>query len=416
MIKELTDRGVLAAVTGAGELEDIFERGVKLTVYCGFDPTADSLHIGNMLPLVNMKRFMDAGHTVIALVGGATGAIGDPSGKSTERNLIDLQTIEGYKAAITKQIRSFLGEGVVVVDNLDWAQNYCILDFFRDVGKYFSVNEMMAKESVRRRFDSGAEGISFTEFCYQIIQGLDFYHLKQAYGCSLQIGGSDQMGNITAGTSLIHKKMGHSEEAFGLTTKLLTTSNGQKFGKSEGNAVWLDPQKTSPFDFYQFWLNVEDEEVYKLLNFFSMKSPEEVEAIRHSDSLKKGAPSALRLLAEEMTLLVHGEAGLKEAQDITQALVSGDFSALSPFALEEVVKGLECATVSLDETLSSALLKLGMVSSKSQAKTLLSDGAITINGVKEKRVDRVLDDADFIHETYCFLKKGKRDLGCVVLG
>lgn len=414
MIEEFKNRGVLASITGDGELEKLLASGKKITLYCGFDPTADSLHVGNMLPLVNMKRFIDAGHNVIALVGGSTGLIGDPSGKSVERTLNSKETVEEYKCAISKQILSFLGDGVTIVDNLDWTSSISMIEFLRDIGKNFSVNHMMAKESVKQRFDRDAEGISFTEFSYQILQAYDFYILKERYDCVLQIGGSDQMGNITAGTSLIHKKLGSNAEAYGLTTKLLTTSSGEKFGKSEGNAVWLDPKKTSPFEFYQFWLKTPDSEVYDLLNYFSFKSVDEISSIKVNDENKSGKPDAQRILADEMTLLVHGKEGLEEAMKITSAMVSGDFNEISDeSALESVCKGIEVISVKNEISLIDALVETNLASSKSQARSFIKGNAVSVNGVKKENLDHMISEKDFIINKFVFIKRGKRSLACI---
>lgn len=414
MIEDFKKREVLADITGDGELEKLLESERKITLYCGFDPTADSLHIGNMLPLVNMKRFIDAGHNVIALVGGSTGLIGDPSGKSAERTLNDETTVESYKLAITKQIRSFLGDNVTIVDNLDWTKSINMIEFLRDIGKNFSVNQMIAKESVKQRFDRDAEGISFTEFSYQILQALDFYILKKEYNCCLQIGGSDQMGNITAGTSLIHKKLGNDAEAFGLTTKLITTASGEKFGKSEGNAVWLDPSKTSPFEFYQFWLKTTDADVYKLLKYFSFKSVEEIDKIEENDKFLSGKPIAQSLLAREMTTLVHGEEGLQHAIAITESMVSGDFTRINDESvLSSVCDGMDNTIVEKNQSLVDVLVLSGLASSKSQARTFVKTNAISLNGIKVNDADYILSDKDFILGRFSFLKRGKRNMTCL---
>lgn len=414
MIEDFKKREVLADITGDCELENLLKSERKITLYCGFDPTADSLHIGNMLPLVNMKRFIDAGHNVIALVGGSTGLIGDPSGKSAERTLNDETTVETYKLAITKQIRSFLGDNVTIVDNLDWTKSINMIEFLRDIGKNFSVNQMIAKESVKQRFDRDAEGISFTEFSYQILQALDFYILKKEYNCCLQIGGSDQMGNITAGTSLIHKKLGNDAEAFGLTTKLITTASGEKFGKSEGNAVWLDPSKTSPFEFYQFWLKTTDADVYKLLKYFSFMSVEEIEKVEENDKLISGKPIAQLLLAKEMTTLVHGEEGLKQAIAITESMVSGDFTSINDESvLSSVCDGMDNTIVEKDQSLVDVLVLSGLASSKSQARTFVKTNAISLNGIKVNDTDYILSNKDFILGRFSFLKRGKRNMTCL---
>ncbi len=413
IINELKTRGVFADMTAEDEVVALLESGEKLTIYCGFDPTADSLHVGSMLPLMNMKRFKEAGHTVIALVGGATGLIGDPSFKDAERSLNTPETVEKFKAGIRKQIVDFLGEETIVVDNLEWTQNMNVIEFLRDIGKHFSVNAMMGKESVKRRIEREGEGISFTEFSYQLLQGMDFLKLKEKFGCNMQIGGSDQMGNITAGTSLIHKVMGNSESAFGLTTKLITKADGTKFGKSETGTVWLDPSKTSPFKFFQFWLNTTDDDVYKFLRFFSAMSVDEVAKLEELDKTRR--PEAQRILATEMTELIHGENGLLEAMKVTEAMVSGDFSTLSPSMLEDIIEGLQTVECESGVLLPVALTDVGLAKSRREARDFVKGNAISVNGLKQTDLDMVLDRSDALHDRFVFLKRGKRNLACVIL-
>lgn len=413
IIKELKERHVFVDMTGDNGLEELLEKEKKLVVYCGFDPTADSLHVGSLLPLVNMKRFIDHGHKVIALVGGATGLIGDPSFKDSERGLNSVEKVEEFKAGIRKQIVSILGEEVLVVDNLEWTQNMDVITFLRDIGKHFTVNKMIAKESVKQRIGREGSGLSFTEFSYQLLQGMDFLKLKEKFGCNLQIGGSDQMGNITAGTSLIHRVMGHEEAAFGLTTKLLTKSDGTKFGKSESGTVWLDPKKTSPFDFFQFWLKTTDEDVYNFLNFFSKMTPNKIEELKEED--KNRRPEAQSILAKEMTLMVHGEEGLQEALLVTNAMVSGDFSGLEPKMLENVVAGLDTVTLEEGIELPIALVESGLATSRKKAREFINKNAISINGEKISDQDLKLTFDHSVHNKFIFLKRGKRNMATIIL-
>lgn len=413
IIKDLRDREILSEVTGNGELEKLLESGKKLTLYCGFDPTADSLHVGSLLPLMNMKRFADVGHTVIALIGGATGFIGDPSFKATERSLNTPETIEMFKKGIRSQIESFLGDDAIIVDNLDWTENMNVIEFLRDIGKHFSVNAMLSKESVKQRIDREGSGISFTEFSYQLLQGMDFLKLKEMHGCDLQIGGSDQMGNITGGINLIHKKMGNSEPAFGLTTKLVTKSDGTKFGKSESGTIWLSPEKTSPFDFFQFWLKTTDNDVYKFLKFFSSMSLQEIEELRELD--KKRRPEAQRILATELTLLIHGKSGLDEAVKISESMVSGDFSPLTEKEMTDLSAGLDSVLVGTSEiTLAEALVSSNLATSRKMAREFTRNGAISLNGKKITDESLILNKDNVINGKFIFLKRGKRNLSCVI--
>lgn len=412
IIEELKGRGVFVDMTGGDSLEKLIKSEEKLVVYCGFDPTADSLHVGSLLPLINMKRFMEHGHKVIALIGGATGLIGDPSFKDSERSLNTLEVVEDFKKGIKEQIISILGDEVILVDNIDWTQNMNVIEFLRDIGKHFTVNNMIAKESVKQRINREGSGISFTEFSYQLLQGMDFLKLKELHGCNLQIGGSDQMGNITAGTNLIHRVKGNEEPAFGLTTKLITKSDGTKFGKSESGAVWLSKEKTIPFDFFQFWLNTNDEDVYKFLNFFSSLSVEEIEIQKEKDKGKK--PEAQRILAEELTLLVHGKEGLEEALSVTKAMVSGDFSSLSEKLVSHIVNGLD-SVESEPLTLVEALVLTRLAPSRTRAREFIKNNAISINGKKVKEETEIIDQKNGIHNKYVILKRGKRNMAAIVL-
>ncbi|MFT6351533.1 MAG: tyrosyl-tRNA synthetase, partial [Neptuniibacter pectenicola] len=331
LLEDLKARGLVAQMTSEDELEKHLSEG-SVTLYCGFDPTADSLHIGSLVPLLTLKRFQAYGHKPLALVGGATGLIGDPSFKAQERKLNDDSTVANWVGKIRTQVSAFIDfdsgdNSAEVVNNLDWTKNLDILTFLRDIGKHFSVNQMIAKESVKQRIDREGEGISFTEFTYMILQSYDFQQLNQSHGCSLQIGGSDQWGNITGGTELTRRMNGN--QVFGLTLPLITKSDGTKFGKTESGTIWLDSSKTSPYAFYQFWLQTADADVYRFLRYFTFLSVSQIEQIEKEDEARQGRPDGQRVLAEEVTRLVHGEEGLVAAKRITEALFSGDTSTLS---------------------------------------------------------------------------------------
>lgn len=410
IIDDFKDRGLLSDVTGEDELRSIIEKE-KISLYCGFDPTADSLHVGSLLPLINMRRFIKDGHNVIALIGGATGFIGDPSFKSEERKLNNADTIDFYKKGIEKQINFILGDKITLVDNLSWTKDLNVLDFLRDVGKHFSVNSMLNKESVKQRINRDGEGISFTEFSYQLLQGMDFLKLKEKYNCILQIGGSDQMGNITSGTNLIHKTKGNNEPAFGLTTKLLTKADGTKFGKSELGTVWLSKEKTSIFEFFQFWLKTKDSDVYDFLLMLSEISVEDIEKLKKDDESRK--PMAQEILAKEMTILVHGKEGLEEALKITNALIKEDFSSLNKKEIEDIKSGLSNLDIKESNiSLLDALVNTGLSKSRRESREFISNGSIKINGMKITDIDFILEKEFSINDVY-FIKRGKRNLSSI---
>ena len=348
IIQDLQARGLIAQTTDLAALEALLNEQ-KIALYCGFDPTADSLHIGHLLPVLALRRFQQAGHTPIALVGGATGMIGDPSFKATERSLNTAETVQGWVESIKKQLQPFLSfEGdnaAIMANNADWFANMNCLDFLRDIGKHFSVNSMLARESVKQRLERDDVGISFTEFAYALLQGYDFAELNRRHQAVLQIGGSDQWGNITAGIDLTRRL--HRQSVFGLTLPLVTKADGTKFGKTEGGAVWLNASKTSPYQFYQFWLKVADADVYKFLKYFTFLSIERINEIEAADQASGSKPEAQRILAEEMTRLIHGEEALQAAQRITNSLFSGDESGLTENDYAQLaLDGLPAFTVS----------------------------------------------------------------------
>jgi tyrosyl-tRNA synthetase len=386
LIKDLKARGLYNDCTGEEELTARLEEGCQ-TLYCGFDPTADSLHIGSLVPLLVLKRFQMAGHKPLALVGGATGLIGDPSFKAAERKLngpeVVGQWVEKLKAQVSRFIDFESGENSAkVVNNLDWVGEFSMLDFLRDVGKYFSVNQMIQKESVKQRLDREGAGISYTEFTYMILQSYDFAKLNEIENCILQIGGSDQWGNITGGTELTRRMNG--KQVFGLTLPLVTKSDGTKFGKTETGTIWLDAKKTSPYAFYQFWLSTVDADAYKFLKYFTFLSVEEIDGIEKTDAQLQGRKTAQAILAKEVTQLLHGEAGLAGAQRITDALFSGDAASLSEADLEQIKQdGLPSSDLIAedftDKPLTSLLAEVGMGQGK-QVKDALGRSAVVING------------------------------------
>ena len=394
-LKELQRRELIAQISGDQELETHLQQ--PRTVYCGFDPTADSLHLGHLVPLLVLKRLQQAGHKPIALVGGATGLIGDPSFKADERKLNSPEVIAGWADKIKTQVSQFIDfdcgdNSAIVANNLDWTSGLSALDFLRDVGKHFSINSMIAKESVKQRIDREGSGISFTEFSYSLLQGLDFAELNGRHNCTLQVGGSDQWGNIVSGIDLARRR--NQAQCFGLTVPLITKSDGTKFGKTEAGAVWLDPQKTSPYSFYQFWLNVADADVYKFLKYFTFLSIEQIEEIEAQDASAQGRPQAQTILAREATQLVHGKSGLDAALRITEALFSGDSGDLSENDLEQLRQdGLSCSTLNIDELAEKPLTQLfadaGVVKAGREVKDALGRNSVFINGVAKGTQDNM---------------------------
>lgn len=387
-LQELQDRGLIAQMTSGDALVEHLNSGSR-TLYCGFDPTADSLHIGHLVPLLMLRRFQQAGHRPIALVGGATGLIGDPSFKAQERKLNTTDTVASWVEKLKSQVSRFISfdcgvNSAEVVNNLDWVGSMDVLTFLRDVGKHFSVNNMISKESVKQRIEREGEGISFTEFTYMLLQSYDFAELYNRYGCTLQIGGSDQWGNITGGIDLARRM--HAGQAYGLTVPLITKSDGTKFGKTEGGAVWLNPAKTSPYMFYQFWLGTADADVYRFLRYFTFLSVNEIADIEAKDRASGLKPDAQRILAEEMTRLIHGEEGLVAAQRITQALFSEELSKLNESDFMQLCQdGLPSSKIFrsdlVDVPMTQLLVDVELAASGKQIKDALARNAVSINGV-----------------------------------
>ncbi|MFM4837063.1 tyrosine--tRNA ligase [Aeromonas veronii] len=408
LLDELTERGLVAQNSDPAALAD--HLATPRTVYCGFDPTAGSLHIGHLVPLLMLRRFQLAGHTPVALVGGATGLIGDPSFKATERSLNSADTVQGWVASLSAQIRALLpaDDGLSapqLVNNGDWMGQMSALDFLRDIGKHFSVNAMLARESVRQRLARPDQGISFTEFSYALLQSYDFAVLHQRLGCTLQIGGNDQWGNITSGMDLTRRL--HQAQVHGMTLPLITKADGTKFGKTEGGAVWLDPALTSPYAFYQFWLGTADEDVYRFLRYYSFMSLSEIDALEAEDAKRQGRKQAQQVLANELTELVHGKAALAAVQRISELLFSGDVARLGESDLAQLAQdGMPSSTVSGETDLVSLLVSCGLANSKRIARELLAAGAISLNGVIKQ--DEQLSATDRLFGRYLLLRRGKK--------
>ncbi|PYZ93774.1 tyrosine--tRNA ligase [Salipaludibacillus keqinensis] len=414
LLEDLKFRGLVNQVTDEEGLKSLMDKeSVKL--YCGFDPTGDSLHIGHLLTILTLRRFQLHGHKPYPLVGGATGLIGDPSGKKAERTLNEQNVVEGFSDKIKGQLQRFLDfegeEGATLVNNYDWIGSMSVIDFLRDVGKYFGLNYMLAKESVESRISSG---ISFTEFSYQILQSYDFYRLNKEEGVKLQIGGSDQWGNITAGLELIRRMSGAEEndrpDAYGFTIPLVTKADGSKFGKTEGGAIWLDPEKTSPYEFYQFLLNTDDKDVIKFLKFFTFLSKEEIDELETELQERAHERLAHRRLAEELTRFVHSDKALQQAQRISEALFGGgDLKSLTG---DEVLQGFKDVpsyeVQEADKGLVDLLVESGISPSKRQAREDIKNGAVYINGDRCQELDKVMSESDKIDEKFTIIRRGKK--------
>ncbi len=418
LIQDLGWRGLVQQMTAEDEFKEHLSEGMKV-VYCGFDPTADSLHIGSLVPLLALKRFQQAGHKPIALVGGATGLIGDPSFKADERKLNTQNVVEGWVECLKKQVAQFIDfdcgdNSAVVANNLDWTEGVDVLSFLRDVGKHFSVNAMIQKESVKQRIERDGSGISFTEFSYMILQSYDFAELNKRFDCSIQIGGSDQWGNITGGIDLTRRM--NRQQVFGLTLPLVTKADGTKFGKTESGTIWLDPEKTSQYAFYQFWVNTADADVYQFLRYFTFLDESTINKIEADDAQAQGRRSAQGILAQEVTRLVHGEEGLIAAERITRALFSGKYDELSEQDLAQLaMDGLSVTRLaSADKALLDILVETGLALTPKgevtigQARKHIQSNAISINGVKQTDINASLNPSTGYYGKYHILKKGKK--------
>lgn len=408
LLDELTQRGLIAQNSDPVALAA--HLATPRTLYCGFDPTAGSLHIGHLVPLLMLRRFQLAGHRPVALVGGATGLIGDPSFKAAERSLNDAETVRGWVASLSAQISALLpeGEGLaapVLVDNADWMGQMSALDFLRDLGKHFSVNAMLARESVRQRLARPDQGISFTEFSYALLQSHDFAVLHERLGCTLQIGGNDQWGNITGGMDLCRRL--HRTQVYGMTLPLITKADGTKFGKTEGGAIWLDPALTSPYAFHQFWLGCGDEDVYRFLRYYSFMPLAEIAALEAEDAGRQGRKRAQQVLADELTTLVHGEAALAGARAISELLFSGRVGGLDEAQLRQLADGgLPLTDWRGEGDLLALLVATGLAGSKRIARELLAAGAISLNGRPAEGGE--LSEQDWRFDRFLLLRRGKK--------
>ncbi|EGS33511.1 tyrosine--tRNA ligase [Megasphaera sp. UPII 135-E] len=407
IIDELIWRGAVNQMTNEEGLRKLTEEK-KIALYCGVDPTGDSMHIGHLIPFMMLKRFALAGHHPVVLIGGGTGAIGDPSGRKSERQLQTMEKVRSNAEKLRKQFTHLFGDDVDIlfVNNNDWLSKIDLLSFLRDYGKLFSVNVMLGKEVVASRL---AEGISFTEFSYQILQSMDFEHLFSQYNVQLQIGGADQWGNITAGTDMIHKIHGSDAPVYGLTIPLMLKADGTKFGKTAGGAVWLDPEKTSPFEFYQFWLNQDDADVIKYLKYFTFLSREEIEALEQAITKEPEKRLAQKRLAEEVTTFVHSKDALIEAQRITDALFHGSISDLTEHELLQGFGHMPTVEVTAEpKDVVNWLVDAGICNSKRQAREDVTNGAITINGEKVTDLAALVQPHKNSQGKFVVVRKGKK--------
>nr|WP_254119250.1 tyrosine--tRNA ligase [Bacillus sp. FJAT-29790] len=410
LLEELQWRGIVYQQTDEEGTQQTLEKE-KISLYCGVDPTADSMHIGHLLPFLTLRRFQKQGHRPIVLVGGATGLIGDPSGKSEERKLQTLEMVDYNVKCIQKQLESIFDfdseNGAIMVNNYDWAGSMDIVTFLRDYGKHVGVNYMLAKDTISSRLDTG---ISFTEFTYTILQAMDFLHLYENHNCKMQIGGSDQWGNITTGLELIRKMAPEGSKAFGLTIPLVTKADGTKFGKTESGAIWLDPEKTSPYEFYQFWINAADADVIKYLKYFTFLSREEIEVLEQSVKEEAHLRKAQKALGEEMTRLIHGVDALDQAIKISEALFSGEVKNLSAAEIKQGFKDVPSYehTSGEDIGLVELLVAAKISPSKRQAREDVSNGAVYINGERVAETDYVLSSEDRIEDQFTIIRRGKK--------
>ena len=415
-MEDLEWRGLVHQVTDP-QLAKLLD-GESLTAYIGFDPTADSLHVGSLLQLMNLRRLQRGGHRAIGLLGGATGMIGDPGGRTEERQLLAPEQLAANLAGIRGQVEALLEPGAVILDNAEWLGDLRVIDFLREVGKHFSVNEMIRKESVKLRLEGREQGISYTEFSYMLLQAYDFVHLFDSQGCTLQLGGSDQWGNITEGIELIRRLRG--EQAYGLTSPLLTLPGGGKMGKSVGGTIWLDPAKTSPYQFFQYWLRSEDEHVttyLRRLTFLDRARIEELEAATASHPERR---EAQRVLARELTSLVHGADEAAKAEHGATVLFTEDVAGLDEQTLLDAVAEAPSADVARGElgtlSLVDALVRSGLSQSKSAARKAIEQGGAYVNNRRASEVDRVVGEADLLHGKYVLLRRGKREQALLVVG
>ena len=421
IFEELEWRGLIADCTDKIEL--IKRLANPISLYCGFDPTADSLHVGNLVPLLALRRFQNFDHHPIAVAGGATGSIGDPSGKTAERQLLTKEILDRNIASVKGQLKRLLDfetktNPARLVDNASWTANVSFLDFLRDIGKHFSVNQMVAKESVRARMEDREIGISYTEFSYMLLQALDFYVLCRDYSCELQIGGSDQWGNITAGIELTRKKLGKT--VYGLTLPLITNADGTKFGKTEAGAIWLDAKRTSVYKFFQFWINTDDRDVVRYLKFFTFLDREEIGDLETAHTENPGARVAHKVLARAVTDLIHGENATQEAVRASEILFGGNLEGISKDTFNEIVG--EVSTVEIEKAklngegipLVELLVHAGLCPSKGQARKDVEGGGVNLNNIRETHFQRAVTTSDLLFGKHLLLRKGKKNYVVVI--
>jgi len=408
LLEELKWRDLIFDVTDPS-IGDFLENE-KVTFYVGADPTADSLHVGHLISYLVSKRLQDRGHHPILVIGGGTGLIGDPSGRSSERQLLTLDTSMSNAAAITKQVVNILPTAKVV-NNYDWIKEYDVIRFLRDIGKHFNINYMMSKDSVKSRLDNG---ISFTEFSYQIIQSLDFMELYKDYNCKMQIGGQDQWGNITAGLELIRKTLGHESKGYGFTWPLLTKADGSKFGKTAGGAIWLDKNRTSVYEFYQYWINTPDKDAVSFLKKFTFMSVEETKAVIKEFESAPHQRLAQRKIAEELTVLVHGREAYESAVRISSALFSGDIKALSIDEIADGFKDVPSFNMTEDLNLVDALIETKLASSKREAREFIKNNAVAVNGEKQNDLEFIVSKDNAIGNKFTVIKRGKKKYALIM--
>jgi len=415
-LEELQWRGMLADCTDTAELTK--RVAAPLTLYCGFDPTADSLHVGNLVPLLGLRRFQLLGHHPIALAGGATGSIGDPSGRSTERQLLTKELLDHNIASVKTQLAKLLDfetkqNPARLLDNATWTQNVTFLNFLRDVGKHFSVNQMVAKESVRARMEDRDSGISYTEFSYMLLQAFDFYHLRKDYNCELQVGATDQWGNITAGIDLCRKRLGAT--VFGLTFPLMTKADGTKYGKTASGSVWLDAKRTSPYRFYQFFIQLEDTDVIKILKMLSFANQAQVAELEQQHAANPGARAPHKFLGRELTELIHGKTAAEDALRASEILFGGKLDGLAESTFNEIVGEVPTKDIGKDRlegagiALVELLMHAGLCPSKGQARKDVEGGGVNINNVREASATRAVTANDLLFGKHLLLRKGKKN-------
>lgn len=406
-IEELKWRGLVKDVTDLDGLVETLK--TPTTVYCGFDPTADSLHVGHLQQIILLRRYQNAGHTPIALCGGFTGMIGDPR-PTTERKLLTHEEVLHNAECIRHQLAMFLkfegDNSAIMENNNNWLGEMSLLDYLRDYGKLFNIAYMLQKDTIKKRLDSG---LSYTEFSYTILQAMDFLKLYQKYGCKIQIGGSDQWGNLTSGMELIRKVEGDQAKVWGVTSPLITKSDGSKFGKSEGKNIWLDPDRTNAYEFYQFWLNTPDNDIVDYLKRLSLRSPEEIMELEKKSAEAPQLREAQKALAEELTLLVHGEEGLAKAQRITETFFHGDIMSLSPQEIKEGLSDAISTQIEDGTPLIDALVAASICKSKGDARRLIQQGSISVNGEKKSAIDFVMTKEDALNNEFSIVRKGKKN-------